>query len=141
MATLSTATSNFSSLVHALVQKRIEDILRARMVYTTPGSFETAEYEKGGNGQFRFVAYAALAANTTALTEGSPPTAQSLVIDSDLFSATQMGWTVEITDLALLQDPHNLIAVSADRIAYQAAASQNEVVRQAYRRRDGRQVQ
>ena len=129
MTTLSTATSNFSDTVTDLIVGRTEDILAARYVHAGTGAgFQRATIIKGTN-QLRFVAYAQLSAVTTALTEGSAPTAQALTIASDTVSAAQMGWTVEITDLALLESPHELLMVAADRIADQAANSIDVVIR------------
>ena len=129
MTTTSTATTNFSSLVTALVMRRTEEILAANYVHLDPSmGFVRATIIKGTN-QLTFPAFAQLAAVTTALTEGTPPTAQALSISTDTVTAAQMGWTVEVTDLALLEAPQNLIAIAADRIADQAANSMDVVVR------------
>lgn len=129
MATVSTATTNFSDTVTDLIVGRTEDILAARYVHAGTGAgFQRATIVKGTN-LLRFVAYAQLAAATTALTEGAAPTAQTLTIASDTATAAQMGWTVEITDLALLESPHDLLMVAADRIADQAANSIDVVIR------------
>ncbi len=128
MSTLSTATSNFSSLVTALVLRRSEDILAASYVHASPSVVYHGQLVKGTS-SIVFPAFAQLAANTTTLTEGAPPTAQALTIATDTVTAAQMGWTVEITDLALIEAPQNLIEVAADRIADQAANSIDVVVR------------
>jgi N4-gp56 family major capsid protein len=129
MSTLSTATSNFSSLVTALVMRRTEEILAANYVHLDAANgFSRATIIKGTN-QLTFPAFAQLAANTTALSEGTPPTAQTLTISTDTVTAAQMGWTVEVTDLALLEAPQNLIAEAANLIGDQAANSMDVVVR------------
>lgn len=131
MATLDTSTSNFSSTVEALIARRIEESLRAKYVHITPGNFLPAESDmRDGYNSLTYVGYADLAATTTALTEGTAPTDQALVISVDQATATQIGNTVAISDLADLQSPHRLISVAADKVADQAAKSFDVLVRE-----------
>lgn len=129
MATLSTATSNFSALVQEVVQKAAEQELRTALVHTIPANYIQAHIVKGTN-RIRFARYADVAAQTTALTEGTPPTAQSLTIASEGASATQIGGVFELTDLATLDSPHDLIAINAERAGRQAASTIDILVRE-----------
>lgn len=129
MATLSTATSNFSALVQEVVQKAAEQELRTNLVHTIPGNYIPARIVKGTN-MVRFARYADVAAQTTALTEGTAPTSQSLTIASEAFSATQVGGVFEITDLGSLDSPHDLIAINAERAGRQAASTIDILVRE-----------
>lgn len=129
MATLSTATSNFSALVQEVVQKAAEQELRTNLVHTIPGNYEPAHIIKGTN-LVRFARYADVAAQTAALTEGTAPTAQALTIASEAFSATQIGGVFEITDLATIDSPHDLIAINAERAGRQAAVTIDVLVRE-----------
>lgn len=129
MATLSTATSNFSALVQEVIQKAAEQELRTNLVHTIPGNYIQASIIKGTN-RIRFARYADVAAQTTALTEGAAPTSQSLTIASEGASATQIGGVFEITDLAELDSPHDLIAINAERAGRQAAATVDILVRE-----------
>lgn len=133
MATFSTGTSGFSSIVVELVHKRILDNLRATLPHLTPGSYIPAEYIQGTNGIHRYVAYVDASAQTISLTEGAAPTAQALAIASGTFTAAQKGGVFEWTDLAEMQDPHNIVAVTAERAARQAAVTIDELARQLYR--------
>ena len=63
---LSTATSNFSSTVVALVSKRLEDALRANYPHIMPGNFTPAEIVANGYNSLTFVGYSDLAAATAA---------------------------------------------------------------------------
>lgn len=130
MATLSTATSNFSSTVVALVSKRLEEALRAKYPHAMPGNFTRGEVIADGFNSLTYVAYADLSAQTAALTEGTTPAAQALTIAVDQATATQIGGVVEITDLAVVQSPHRLIEVAADKVADQAAKSVDVLVRE-----------
>lgn len=129
MATLSTATAGFSALVQEVIAKKAEEELRTNLVHTIPGNYLPATIIKGTN-RIRFARYADAAAQTTALTEGTPPTALSLTIASEGASATQIGAVFEITDLAELDSPHDLIALNAERAGRQAAATIDVLVRE-----------
>lgn len=128
MAVTTTATTNFSSTVVALIQRRILDNLRANYVHTLDGNFTRGDFVKGTN-LITYVTYADLAAVTSTLTEGVAPTAQALTISVESFSATQIGGVIEISDLAATESPHNLIAVGADRAADQASRTMDGIVR------------
>ena len=128
MATTTTATSNFSSTVTADVKRRVLENLRAKYAHIAPGSPIRGTYVEGTN-SFTYVTYPDLSAATTALTEGTAPTANALSISVDSFSATQIGNTIEISDLAALQSPHNLMSIAAERLADNAAKTQDLLVR------------
>jgi N4-gp56 family major capsid protein len=128
MAVTSTSTTNFQVLVQDLVQAKAEQELRGRLVHVLPDQYVPGRFVKGTN-QIRFARYADLGSNVTALSEGVAPTAQALTISSDAFTATQYGQTLQITDLAQLDSPHDLIAVASERLARQAAESMDKVVR------------
>jgi N4-gp56 family major capsid protein len=130
MALTSTATSNFSSTVTALVERRLEEALRARYPHAMPGNFIAARKMGNGTNSLTFVGYSDLAATTVALTEGTAPTDQTLAIVIDTCTATQIGNTIALTDLAEVESPHDLIAVAADKAADQAAKSIDVLVRE-----------
>jgi N4-gp56 family major capsid protein len=128
MATTLTSTSGFADLVQELVAARAEEELRARAVHAMPGMYVPARFVKGTN-TLRYARYADLGVNTTPLTEGTPPTDQALTISSEYFTATQYGATVAISDLANIDSPHDLISIAAERVAYQAVRSMDNIVR------------
>jgi len=131
VATTTTATTNFSSTVTAEVKRRVLENLRARYAHASPDitQFIPGAYVKGTN-SFVYVTYPDLAAATTALTEGTAPTDNELSISTESFSATQLGNTLAISDLAALQSPHNLMAIAAERLADNAAKTQDTLVRE-----------
>ena len=130
MATLSTATSNFSSTVTALVERQLEEALRASYPHASPGNYRPGKTLGNGTNSVTWVGYNDLSASTTALTEGTAPTANTLAIVVDTATATQIGATIEITDLAVLQSPHELFAVAADIISDNAAKTRDVLVRE-----------
>jgi N4-gp56 family major capsid protein len=132
MTALSTATSGFSDLMQEMVAAQIEEELRGRMVWAQPGNgFLTGRFDKGTN-TIRYQRYADIAVDsgtTGQLTQGTPPTAVALTIESEAFSATQYGKLVEITDLAALQSPADLPAVAAERVGNHAARTIDSIVK------------
>lgn len=129
MTTTLTTTSNFSSTVTADVKRRVLENLRAKYAHAMDGNYLPGAYVKGTN-SFTYVTYPDLAAATTALSEGTAPTANALSISVDSFSATQIGNTIEISDLAALQSPHNLASIASERLADNAAKTMDTLVRE-----------
>jgi N4-gp56 family major capsid protein len=128
MATFSTQTSNFSDLVQELVSARLEEELRASLPHTSPGNYVPGRIIKGTN-IIRYARYPDLAAQTTALSEGTPPISQSLSIQSETLSVQQYGGVLEWTDLAEIDSPHDVVAINAERAARQAAVTIDTIVR------------
>ena len=128
MATTSTSTTGFAALVQELVQARALEELRARAVHAMPGLYVPGSFVKGTN-TIRYARYADLSVNTTPLVEGTPPTDDALTISSEFFTADQYGGTVAVTDLAQVDSPHDLISIAAERIAYKATRTMDNLVR------------
>lgn len=128
MATTSTATSGFSDLVTQLVQARALEELRARAVHAMPGLYVPGRFVKGTT-SIRYARYADLSTNTTPLVEGTAPTDDALTISSQYFTADQYGGTIAVTDLAQLDSPHDLISIAAERVAYKATRTMDNLVR------------
>ena len=128
MATTTTGTSGFSDLVTQLVSARAEEELRARAVHAMPGMYVPARFIKGTN-TLRYARYADLSPSTATLTEGTAPTDDALTISSEFFTASQYGATVAISDLANIDSPHDLISIAAERVAYKAVRSMDNIVR------------
>lgn len=130
MATTTTSTSGFSDLVTQLVQARALEELRARAVHAMPGLYVPGRFVKGTT-SIRYARYADLSTNLTPLVEGTPPTDDALTISSQYFTAAQYGGTVALTDLAQLDSPHDLISIAAERVAYKATRTMDNLVRNA----------
>jgi len=93
-----------------------------------PGLYVPGRFVKGTN-TIRYARYADLATNTTPLVEGTAPTDDALTISSEFFTAEQYGGTVAVTDLAQLDSPHDLISIAAERVAYKATRTMDNLVR------------
>lgn len=129
MATTIASQAGFGALVQELVQARALEELRARAVHAMPGLYVPGRFVKGTN-VIRYARYADLDTSTpTVLNEGSQPTEQALTISSEFFTAAQYGQTVAVSDLAQLDNPHDLISIAAERVAYQATRTMDTLVR------------
>src|SRR5438046_1340896 len=111
MTTTSTSTTNFNQTVVALVQKRLEELLRAPLPHLVPGNYRPASFVKGTNNTMRFINIQdmSVVAGTVSpgtlpwLTEGTTPAAEGLSIGYEEFSAAQAGRLLTLTDVALLE--------------------------------------
>lgn len=128
---ISTATTNYNQTVVALVNKRLEELLRAPLPHLLPGNFREASFVKGTNNVMRFINIAdmSVVAGTVSpgtppwLNEGVPPTTEDLAIGYEEFSAAQAGRVIKLTDVGLMESPFDLLAEAADRVARNAIAT------------------
>jgi N4-gp56 family major capsid protein len=128
---ISTATTNFDKTVVTLVNKRLEELLRAPLPHLLPGNFRAAEFVKGTNNTMRFINVPdmSVVAGTVSpgtlpwLTEGTPPTTEDLTLGYEEFSAAQAGRGLKLTDIAMMESPFDLLNLAADRVARNALAT------------------
>lgn len=133
MATTQTSTTNYNQTVVALVNKRLEELLRAPLPHLLPGNFREAGFVKGTNNVMRFINIPDMSvvagtpdhATPTApwLKEGVPPTGESLAFGYEEFSADQAGRVIELSDIAMMESPFDLLSEAADRVARNAIAT------------------
>lgn len=128
MATLSTQTSNFNDLVQEVVAASAEQELRSSLPHTTPGNYVPGTIIKGTN-IIRYARYPDLAAATTPISEGSPPSSRALSIASETLSVDQYGDVLEWTDLAEIDSPHDIVAINGERAGRAAALTIDTLVR------------
>jgi len=129
VAILTTATTNFNNTVTALIRRQIDENLRNSTRYLAGGDPVRGTIIKGTN-LIRHIAYADMSVTTNAhtvtpgttpwLTEGSKPTEEAMAIYYEEYGANQAGRTLQISDVALAESPHELMAVAAERVATNA---------------------
>lgn len=132
MASLTTATANFSKTVTDLISQQILEALRAGLPHLPAEVAVVANHLKGTNGVFRFIGYPDFPPDTTSLVEGTQfPTAneQTLAIEYDDFTALQKGGVVRSSDLALIQSPHDMVVQLTDKITRHALITLDEIAR------------
>src|SRR3972149_8357121 len=117
MAQISTATTNFDKSLQTIINKRLEERLRAPLPYLLPGSFLPAKFVKGSNGTMRFLNIPDMAVTTGTptpgvspwLTEGTPPTAEDITIGYEEVTVNQAGRVIKMTDVAMMESPWDLV--------------------------------
>lgn len=127
MPAVTTATTNFDRTVTALVLATVRENLRNRLVWMHDGAFIPGRLIPGTN-LIRHIAYgdiAAVAGTPTPgtppwLTEGTPPAEEALTIYYDEYGVNQAGRLVGVTDVALAESPHSLLALAAERVGFNA---------------------
>jgi len=139
---ISTATTNYNQTVVALVNKRLEELLRAPLPHLIPGNFREANFVKGTNNTMRFINIPDMSvvagtpdhATPTPpwLKEGVAPTTEDLTIGYEEFSANQAGRVIKLTDLALMESPFDLLSIAADRVARNAIATADKRVAEVF---------
>lgn len=133
MTTTNTATANFNQTVQVLIRKQLEEELLPTLPHLLSGNFVAASFVKGSNATMRFLRVPNLAIASDAniagvtpgtapwLTEGVSPTAQALSFGYEEFTAYQAGQRVELTDVALMESPLDLMAEASKVVSRQAA--------------------
>lgn len=138
MAT-TTGTAGFSSFIQTLIRKELEQELLPTLPHLQDtGAFVKATFVKGTNSTMRFLRIPFLTVTTNSgtvaagtapwLTEGVAPAAQALAFGNEEFTAYQAGQRVELTDLAMDENPQDLMSIAAVRVARQAGATIDEYV-------------
>jgi hypothetical protein len=122
---IETGTTGFSATVQTLIQRQLIESLRAGLIALPKGSVRPAILTRGSGHDFtlRMLSYPDLDSDvaTVPLTEGVPPDALQLGIDSQDFSVQQVGAVTSLTDVAQFQSGDNLPVVAARQIARLAA--------------------
>ena len=137
MTTTNTGTTNFDKTVQTLINKVLETELLPELPHLR-GGYIKATFVKGTNSTMRFLRVPFATPTTNAgvvsagtapwLTEGTAPTAKALSIGYEEFTAYQAGQRWELTDVALMESPLDLMAKASEVCARDAAETADEYV-------------
>lgn len=123
-----TTTANFSSTVQFLIQKQLQELLRAGLPHLLPDNYIHATHVAGSNATLRFLNVPDLTVDdaeisaSRVVTEGLPNDYAPLSFGAEEFQTVQRMKTLAFTDVALLESPLALLAEGADRLARYVAA-------------------
>jgi N4-gp56 family major capsid protein len=132
MAGLPTKTTNFDKTVTAMVRKDVLTNLREVSRWLVPGAYIPGTFIPGTN-LIRHVAYGDLAVATSLIAiEGEPPDEEPLSIGYAEYAAAQRGRLVSVTDVALGMNPHQLMSIAADKVAYDAKMTVDRSIAAAF---------
>jgi N4-gp56 family major capsid protein len=123
-------TSNFDKMIQEMISKKLEDVLRSPLPHLLPGNYLPATFVKGSNSTMRFNHIPDLTATTNSNTvtkgttpwlyEGTAPTDEALTFGYEEFTAYQAGRTIAMSDLAIAENPHDLVAIAIEKLARNA---------------------
>lgn len=131
-------TTNFDQAVTALVSSNIQENLRKVVRYMAADGYISGSIVPGTN-KIRYISYGDLSipaplpappapGTVPWLVEGQRPFLEPISIGYEEFSAYQAGRLVGISDVALEFNPHNLFAIAAERVAYNAMATIDQYI-------------
>lgn len=123
-----TTASVIAAAVTFKVQKAVLANLRAELVYADAAYAENGDFD-GGHDTLTFVNVPDLPINTTALTEGAPPTPRALSMGTVTVTTTQYGDLVSITDIAKVKSPFEIVQIGTERVSRQAKESIDKISR------------
>lgn len=123
-----TTSSALSAAITFKVQSTVLKNLRASLVYADRAFAQEGTFNSGFD-TLTFVSSPDIAINVTPLVEGTTPTARALSIGTVTVSTAQYGDLVEITDLAKVKSPVEIVQIGSERLSRQASESIDQVCR------------
>lgn len=123
-----TASSALSSAITFKVQRQVLQNLRGTLVWADPAYSQQGDFD-AGHDVITFVTLPDMSVATTALTEGTAPTAVALTITTVTVSASQYGNLISITDLAKVKSPIDIVGTASERLSFNARLTIDQITR------------
>lgn len=113
-----TASSEFSAVIGQTVQTKVLVNLRADLVWANSSLAESGTFNSGDD-TVTFISVPDLSNTTpqTPITEGTAPTRRKITMSNVSFSTTQYADIVDITDVAKVKAPFDVINIASERVA------------------------
>ena len=113
-----TTASAFQSAITFTVQDKVLTNLRNDLLWANPAWAEQGRFDSASD-MLTFLTFPDLSSTTpqTPLTEGSPPTARAITMTTVTVSTDQYGDLVNITDLAKVKAPRDVVAIASERVS------------------------
>lgn len=128
MAEINTSDTDFAAVLNEMTSQNILAFQRNALRWMQPGAGLTAKIVKGTN-IAKWASYGDL--STTGLnvgTEGVANTPVDFTIGYQTLSVTQYMRSVRLTDVALDESPHDLLAIASERIARNAVEAVDNLI-------------
>lgn len=112
-----TTASAFQAAMTFTVQNKVLQNLRDDLLWANPSLAEQGRFDQGSD-ILTFLKFPDLDSTTpqTPLTEGVPPTARAITMTTVNVSTAQYGDLVDITDIAKVKAPRDVVAIAAERV-------------------------
>lgn len=113
-----TAAAAFQAAITFTVQAKVLENLRNDLLWANPAWAEQGRFDPASD-MLTFLTFPDLSSTTpqTPLTEGSPPTARAITMTTVTVSTAQYGDLVNITDLAKVKAPKEIVGIATERVS------------------------
>jgi N4-gp56 family major capsid protein len=128
---MATTTSDaFQAAITFTVQNTVLTNLRNDLVWANPALAEQGRFDKASD-MLTFLKFPDLSSTTpqTPLTEGSAPTARAITMTTVTVSTAQYGDLVDISDIAKVKAPEDVIAIASERVGRTAKEVMDTITR------------
>jgi len=125
-----TSASAFQAAITFTVQSKVLENLRNNLVWANPGLAEQGRFDAASD-MLTFLKFPDLSSTTpqTPLTEGDAPTARAITMTTVTVSTAQYGDLVDITDIAKVKAPGDVVAIASERVARTAREVMDTITR------------
>jgi len=125
-----TTASAFQSAVTFTVQSKVLENLRDQLLWANPAWAEQGRFDTASD-MLTFLTFPDLESTTpqTPLTEGSPPTGRAITMTTVTVSTAQYGDLVNITDIAKVKAPRDVVGIASERISRTAKEVMDTITR------------
>ena len=125
-----TESSAFQAAITFTVQAKVLENLRDDLIWANPAWAEQGRFDPASD-MLTFLSFPDLSSTTpqTPLTEGSAPTARAISMDTVTVSTDQYGDLVNITDLAKVKSPTDIVAIASERVSRTAREVMDTITR------------
>lgn len=125
-----TTASAFQAAITFTIQAKVLDNLRDDLLWANPAWAEQGRFDSASD-MLTFLTFPDLESTTpqTPLTEGSAPTARVITMSTVTVSTTQYGDLVNITDVAKVKAPRDVVAIASERVGRTAKEVMDTITR------------
>ncbi len=130
---MATTTSDaFQAAITFTIQNTVLTNLRNNLVWANESLAEQGRFDKASD-MLTFLAFPDLSATppATPLTEGTAPTARAISMTTVTVSTAQYGDLVDISDIAKVKAPEDVVAIASERVGRVAQEIMDTVTRDA----------
>ena len=130
MAYVGTTSEAFQAAVQTTIQSKVLVNLRDDLVWANPGMAEQGRFDSASD-TITFLKFPDMESTTpqTPLTEGEPPTARSISMNTVTVGTDQYGDLVNISDIAKVKAPRDVVAIASERVGRVAREVMDTITR------------
>lgn len=125
-----TTASAFQSAITFTVQAKVLENLRDELLWANPAWAEQGRFDAASD-MLTFLTFPDLESTTplTPLTEGSPPEGRAITMTTVTVSTAQYGDLVNITDIAKVKAPRDVVGIASERVSRVAKEVMDTITR------------